>query len=116
MEKVLNWYTHNKDYIDLSKDIVFVVGAVATFVSFYQFIKFLIERKTLNKRQEMDNDARLYQEVHSKLKAYVDSYEVTQENLRDIGIRLLYIKNYPYKLDNERPFSSINHLSFLGFT
>jgi len=101
MEKVLNWYTQNKDYIDLSKDIVFVVGAVATFVGFYQFIKFLIERKILNKRQEMDNDARLYREIYSKLKAYVDSYEVTQEKLRDMGIRLLYIKNYPYKLDND---------------
>lgn len=101
MKQVLEWYIRNKDYIDLVKDVVFMFGAVATFVGFYQFIKLLTQRKVLNKRQEMDNDARLYCEVHGKLKEYVESYGVKPDKLRDIGIRLLYIKNYPYNLDND---------------
>lgn len=101
MEEVVNWYVQNKSYIDLAKDVVFVFGAVVTFVGFYQFIKFLVQRKSLNKRQEMDNDARLYEELHDKLKDYVESYGVKPNELRDIGIRLLYIKNYPYNLDND---------------
>ena len=101
MSEILNWYISNKDYIDLAKDVVFAIGAVATVAGFLQFIKFIPQRKVLNKRQEMDNDARLYSEVHSKLKVYVESYDAKPDNLRDIGIRLLYIKNYPYNLDND---------------
>lgn len=101
MNEVVNWYVQNKDLIDLIKDVVFVIGATATFVGFYQLIKFLLQRKMLNKRQEMDNDARLYDEVHEKLREYVNSYDLKPDKLRDVGIRLLYIKNYPYNLDND---------------
>ena len=101
MSEIVKWYIQHKDLIDLVKDIVFFIGATATFISFYQFIKFLIQRKIINKRQEMDNDLRLYNEIHVNLKEFVDSYNAKPNNLRDIGVRLLYIKNYPYKLDND---------------
>lgn len=101
MNEIVNWYVQHKDLIDLLKDIVFVIGATATFVGFYQLIKLLVQRKTLNKRQEMDNDARLYSEVNDKLREYVKGYDLKPNQLRDVGIRLLYIKNYPYKLDND---------------
>ena len=101
MNEVVNWYVQHRDLIDLIKDVVFAFGATATFVGFYQLIKFLLQRKTLNKRQEMDNDLRLYNEIHKQLKEFVDSYDAKPDNLRDIGIRLLYIKNYPYKLEDD---------------
>ena len=101
MSEVIKWYIRHKDLIDLVKDIIFFIGATATFIGFYQFIKFLLQRKIINKRQEMKNDLRLYNEIHANLKEFVDSYNAKPNNLRDIGIRLLYIKNYPYKLDND---------------
>lgn len=101
MEEVVNWYVQNKDLIDLIKDVVFVFGAVATFVGFYQLVKFLLQRKMLNKRQEMDNDSRLYTEIYDELKEYVEGYDLKPDQLRDVGVRLLYMKNYPYNLDND---------------
>ena len=98
MESIVKWYVQHKDYIDLTKDIVFIIGAVATLVGFYQFIKFLAQRKTINKKQEMERDSRLHKEIYNRLKSYVDDYDASQGNLRDIGVRLLFIKNYPYKL------------------
>ena len=91
MNAVIDWYVRNKDYIDFVKDIVFAIGAVLTFVAFYQFIKLVVQRKTLNKRQEMENDLRMYEEIRGKLKEYVDDYDATQKKMRDIGIRLLHI-------------------------
>lgn len=55
----------------------------------------------MNKRQEMENDSKLYDEVHDKLKEYVEGFGATPSGMRDIGIRLLYMKNYPYNLDND---------------
>jgi hypothetical protein len=101
LHKTLNWYVRHKNAIDFIKDVVFFIGAAATFVGFYQFIKFLAQRKILNKKQEMENDSRLYDEIHEKLKEYVDNYGATLGDLRDMGIRLLYIKNYPYKLEDD---------------
>lgn len=101
MNEVVNWYVQHKDLIDLIKDVVFVIGATATFVGFYQLIKLLFQRKMLNKRQEMDNDARLYKETHEEIREYVKSYNLDPSNLRDVGIILLYMKNYPYKLDKD---------------
>jgi hypothetical protein len=49
----------------------------------------------------MKNDAKFYDEIHDKLKEYVEDFGATPSELRDIGIRLLYMKNYPYNLDND---------------
>lgn len=49
----------------------------------------------------MENDSKLYGEVHDKLKEYVEDFGAAPKNMRDIGIRLLYMKNYPYNLDKD---------------
>jgi len=95
------------------KDCVFVVGLIATFYGYFKFVMFLRQRKALNKRQEMENDARLHGEIHEKLKEYVDSYAASQNDMRDIGVRLLYIKNYPYELDNDG-FSQMLYYYFMS--
>lgn len=99
LEEVVRWHTQHQDYINFFKDVIFAIAIVATFYGYFKFLKFLTRRKVLNKRQEMENDAKLFNEIHKKLKEYVDSYEASQNELRDIGVRLLFIKNYPYKLD-----------------
>lgn len=98
---VVNWYIEYKNYIDLVKDVIFAIGVIATFYGYFKFLKFLTNRRILNKRQEMENDAKLYSEIHNKLKDHVESYGATLKNLRDIGIRLLYMKNYPYNLNDD---------------
>ncbi len=98
---MVGWYAQHQNDINFVKDVIFAIGVLATFYGYIKFLKFLTQRKMLNKRQEMENDAKLYYEVHDKLKEYVEDFGATPTNLRDIGIRLLYIKNYPYNLDND---------------
>lgn len=99
---IVSWYAEHKDYFDFLKDVLFAVGLIATFYGYFKFLKFLTQRGSLNKRQEMENDTRMYNEVHVKLKEFVDSYkDASSKNRRDIAIKLLYIKNYPYKLEND---------------
>lgn len=101
VRRVVGWYAQHRNYIDFVKDILFAIGVFATFYGYFKFLKFLTQRKMLNKRQEMENDSRLYNEIHGKLKEYVQDFGATPSNLRDIGIRLLYMKNYPYDLEND---------------
>jgi hypothetical protein len=109
---IVTWYVQYKNYFDFVKDILFAIGIIATFYGYFRFLKFLTQRGALNKRQEMENDTKMYDEVHGKLKVFVDSYNASSEKLRDIGIRLLYIKNYPYKLENDG-FSQMLYYYFL---
>lgn len=102
LQDIVNWYSGHQIYLDFLKDVLFVFGIVATFYGYFKFLKFLTQRGSLNKRQEMENDSRMYKEVNVKLKEFVDSYkDASQKNRRDIGIKLLHIKNYPYKLEND---------------
>lgn len=101
LRDIVKWYAQHKDYADFIKDITFAIGVIATFYGYFKFLNFLAQRGVLNKRQEMENDAKLYGEIHDKLKEHVDSYRASKKNMRDIGIRLLFIKNYPYKLDKD---------------
>jgi len=100
-KKAVAWYVQHQHYIDFIKDIIFAVGVIATFYGYFKFLRFLTQRKMLNKRQEMENDAKLYSEINDKLKEYVEDFGMTIANLRDVGIRLLYMRNYPYNLEND---------------
>lgn len=113
LQTIVDWYSQNKVYLDLVKEGVFVVGLVATVIGYFKFFGFLTQRKALNKRQEMENDAKLYKEVKSKLKEHVDGYRASLGNLRDIKIRLMYIKNYPYEL-NDDGFSQMLYYYFMS--
>jgi len=101
LNNLVQWHTNHQNYIDFAKDVLFAIGVIATFYGYFKFLKFLAQRRTLNKRQEMENDLKLYDEIYPKLREHVDSYDAKLGNLRDTGIRLLYIKNYPYKLDDD---------------
>ncbi len=98
---IVSRYVQHKDYIDFVKDVIFAIGVIASFYGYFKFLKFLTQRRTLYKRQEMENDTKIYGEIRDKLKEYVEDYGATPTNLRDTGIRLLYMKNYPYNLDND---------------
>lgn len=98
---IVSWYSQNVAYFDFAREVVFVIGIIATCVGYVKLISFLTQRKALNKKQEMENDAKMYRDVQSKLKEYVDDYGASLDNLRDIKISLLYIKNYPYELKDD---------------
>jgi hypothetical protein len=99
---IVKWYAQHTDYFDFLKDVLFAIGLIATFYGYFKFLRFLTQRGALNKKQEMENDAKMYNEVQSRLKDFVDSYkDASSRNRRDIAIKLLYIKNYPYKLEND---------------
>ena len=113
VKDIVYWYAQHKDYFDLLKDIIFAIGVIATFYGYSRFLKFLTQRKMMNKRQEMENDSRLFSAVQGKLKNYVDDYEASPKNLHDIGIRLLYMNNYPYRLEDDG-FSQMLYYYFLS--
>ena len=99
--ETVHWYVQHKNDIDFIKDIIFAIGLIATFYGYYKILRLLTQRKLLNKRQEMEYDSKLYTEIKDKLKEYIEEFDMAPKNLRDVGIRLLYIKNYPYNLDND---------------
>lgn len=95
---ITSFYSRHRDYIDFIKEVIYFVALVYGYI---RFLIFLRHRETLNKIQEMRNDLEIYEDIKKELKEFVDSYEANSKKLRDIGIRLLYIKNYPYKLEKD---------------
>ena len=92
MEKLLTFYVCNKDWIDFVKDLVFFAGAVG-------LIKLLINWNFEKKKQRISENLRFRDEVEDKLQQYV--LDKFKNGIKDIGIRLVHWKNYPWKLEND---------------
>ena len=88
-----------KDYIGLIKDFVFVIGIfpVVIFVKNYLFNK---------KKDEIAHNLKIRKDIQEKLLKHADNYDRSKPC--SIGIRLIYWKNYPYKLDND----GYNHILY----
>lgn len=99
--QIIQWHVEHQPAINLFKDVVFLIGVVVTFYGYGKIAKYFAVRNTQRKRLEMEYDAELSRKIKPKLTDYVNDYKASPTNLRDIGIRLLYIKNYPYNLNND---------------
>jgi hypothetical protein len=91
MDKILSFYLCSKDWIDLIKDIVFFFGAVT-------LVKYLWNKKFKDQSQNIENDLAKRKSIEDQLNKYV--YE-KYKNKVGIGIRFIYWKNYPNKLNND---------------
>ena len=101
MDTAINWYIRNKDYINFAKDLLSIFGIIMAIVGFSSWIKMLFRKKLADKRMEMNTDMKTYSEFQEKLKTYIDDFELSPNNMLDVGIRLLYMKNYPYNLEDD---------------
>jgi hypothetical protein len=89
MDWTLSTYLEYKNWIDLIKDLVFFAGA-------YVFFKFLKNKKFTDVSEQIDKNLRFRRRIESELNDYV--YKMYK---RDIAIRFVHWKNYPWKLDHD---------------
>ncbi len=91
MEWLLDFYLCNKDWIDLIKDIVFLLGALT-------IVKFFWNKRFKDQSQAIEHALTKRHSIEKHLNDYV--YE-KHKNKVGIGIRFVHWKNYPNKLDND---------------
>lgn len=89
---MIKFYSNIKEYIDIIKDIVFIIGVLSAFFAAknYFFNK---------KKEEIANNLQIRKDIKEKLLEFVNGYD--RSTPRSIGIRLVSWKNYPWKLDND---------------
>lgn len=109
MQNILEIYLENKQWIDLTKDIVFFAGVVTFFRGSYLFFQFLKNKKYKDKSQEIDENINFREKLEPILNNYISEYG---KGYRDICIRFVHWKNYPWKLakDGYKFFLHINYL------
>lgn len=92
MENLLSLYTDNKNGIELAKDILYFLG-------FMGGIKLFLNWNFEKKKKRISENLKFRDELEGQLQQYVlDKY---QNDIKDIGIRFVHWKNYPWGLKND---------------
>lgn len=92
METILSWYKDNEALINLIKDIVYFLGAFTLF-------KYLWSWNFNRKTEKIESNLKFRERIEIALDDYV--IEQNRSNIKDIGIRFVYWKNYPWNLKND---------------
>lgn len=79
-------------YIKLLADLVVVLGAIPALL-------WLRKRSFIKKSGEIKDNLLIRKDIKEKLREHADGYDRSEPH--DIGIRLVYWKNYPWKLDDD---------------
>ena len=85
-------YKASKDWLELIKDFIYVLG-------FITVARYVWTRNFNLKTAEIENNLRFRERIESALEDYV--LEKHKNKIRDIGVRLVHWKNYPWKLKND---------------
>jgi hypothetical protein len=95
---LLVWHKDHQDLINLIKDTVFFAGAYAFFHGAYFFMKYLREKKY----QSISSSIRENLECRERLEPLLDKFIVeTAKNTKDVALRFVHWKNYPWKLNDD---------------
>lgn len=92
---MLEWYKNNESLVNLIVDMITIIGFVTTIYAICNIIRYLRTRKMQNKISEMQRDERTFCVLSHELEEYIGS------GGQDHGIRLVFYKNYPYKLNDD---------------
>lgn len=93
--KMLEWYCSNETLVNFIIDIITIVGFITAIYAICDIIKYLRTRKMQNKINEMQRDEQTSHTLSRELEKYIGS------GGHDYGVRLVFYKNYPYKLDDD---------------
>jgi hypothetical protein len=92
LEGILDFYRYNNDLINLIKDALY-------FSTFILGLNFLWNWNFRKKTKEIEDNLKFRKQIEEELQEYV--IEKSRNNIKDIGIRFVYWKNYPWKLDDD---------------
>jgi hypothetical protein len=92
METILFWYKDNETLINLVKDIVYFFGA-------YYIINSLWNWNYMRKTAQIESNLKFRERIETPLEDYV--IEKNKNGIKDIGIRFVRWKNYPWHLNDD---------------
>lgn len=92
METILCWYKDNEILINFIKDIVYFFGA-------FTLLKYLWNWNYARKTGQIESNLKFRERIESALEDYV--IKTNKNAIRDIGIRFVYWKNYPWHLNDD---------------
>lgn len=98
MESLLAFYLQHQEWINLIKDITFFAGALTFFRGAYLFFKYLRNRKFKEKSEDIDKNIKFREQLEPALNEYIFD---TAKGTKDICIRFVHWKNYPWNLDED---------------
>lgn len=92
---MLEWYINNRILINFTIDLITIIGFITTIYTIFNILHYLKMRKLRNKVDEIRRDEESFDILSHELEGYIGT------GGHDYGVRLVYYKNYPYKLDKD---------------
>lgn len=91
MDWILNTYIEYKNWIELTKDAVFLAGAIT-------LVKILWHKRFTDRAKEIKENLEFRDRIESNLNDYVRE---KAKNKVSIAVRFVHWKNYPHNLNND---------------
>lgn len=99
MKHLLEMHEHWNPWIDLIQDSVFFLGVIPFFITIFKFIEFLKAKDFFVASEKIESNLRFRERIEPKLESYV--LEKNKNEIKDIGVRFIYWKNYPSQISND---------------
>jgi hypothetical protein len=112
MDKILELYLEYQNWINLIKDFAFLAGAIAVLRGAYLFFQYIKNRGYTEKAEEIDKNINFRERLEPVLNDYI--FEKAK-GTKDISIRFVNWKNYPWNLD-EDGFKFLLRINYLEET
>lgn len=98
MDWLLEIYLAHKNWIDLIKDLVFFAGAYTFFHGVYVLFKILKNKRFSDTASAIEKNLHFREKLEPVLNEFI--FE-TAKNTKDVAIRFVHWKNYPWKLGRD---------------
>lgn len=98
MDHILELYHQYKEWIELIKDAVFFAGAYAFFHGLYVLVKYLRNKKFEAISAAINTNLKFREKLQPSLDDFIFD---AATGTKDIAIRFVYWKNYPWNLSND---------------
>jgi hypothetical protein len=92
MQPIIDLYNQAKPWIEIVQTVIYFLG-------FAWIVRWLWSYRFERKCKEISDDLRMYAKITRKLEDHVR--EKFKNGISEIGIRMVWWKNYPFNLDND---------------
>jgi len=108
MDWLLDTYLQYKNWIELVKDVVFFAGSYAFFYGVYKAFIFLGSRQLTDMSAAIEKNLHFRERLEPVLSDFIFD---TAKNTKDIAIRFVHWKNYPFNLQKD----GFKHYPFIQY-
>jgi len=98
-QALVNLYKNNIDGINCIQTMIWFIKIPIEIYGIYSIIKYILNANFIRKREEIDSDLKIRNQIESSLQSYV--FKENRNGRKDIGVRFVFCESYPENVEHD---------------